>query len=55
MTLIMPDVIGHFAHPHIVTCEDGAEIDLASAKAESTALTDGDCLIVQRIFQWRQS
>jgi hypothetical protein len=38
-----------------VTGEDGAEVDFAAAKAQPTALRDGDGLVVKRIFQRRQA
>ena len=46
-----PDVIGNLPDSNVVTGEDGAEIDLASAKAQPPALCDGDGLIMQRVLQ----
>lgn len=49
-----PDVIGDFPDSDILTGEDGAEVDLASAEARSAALRDGDSAVVQRVLQGRQ-
>ena len=46
-----PDVIGDFAHSDGLTGKDLVEIDLASAKAQATALRDDDGAIVEGILQ----
>lgn len=48
-------MIGDFLHTDVVAREDGAEVDLAPAKAEPTTLRDRDDWVVQRIFERRQS
>ena len=46
-----PDFIANLLDADVLAGEDGAEIDLAAADADATALGDGNGAIVERVLK----
>ena len=46
-----PDFIAHLLDSHIVSGEHLTEVDLSSFEADASALSDGDSVIVKRVFE----
>ena len=42
-----PDFIAHLLDAHVLTREDRTEVDLAFAKADAAAVSDGDGAIME--------
>ena len=50
-----PNFFAHLFNSHLLTGEDGAEIDFLPIEADAPACCHGDSLIVERIIELRQS
>jgi len=46
-----PDFIAHLLDAHVLTGEDGAEVDLPFAEADTATVGDGNGAIMERVVE----